>query len=52
MKYIASKMFHHQYTSKLVQGVVSQNVVTACGLLNGRDLPCIVPAKHLGISPV
>lgn len=51
MKYIASKMFHHQYTSKLVQGVVSQNVVTACGLLNGRDLPCAVAVRCLTFSP-
>lgn len=35
-------------------GVVSQNALTACMLLNGHDLPCIVPViniSHLTLCP-
>ena len=31
--------------------VVSQDAVTACILLNGRDLPCTVPTKCLTSHP-
>lgn len=51
IKCIASKMFCHQYISELVQGVVSQNVVTACDLLNGHDLPCAMAVRCLIFSP-
>lgn len=44
-------MFCQQYTSELVQGVVSQNVVTACGLLNGHDLPRAIAVRCLIFSP-
>lgn len=31
--------------------LLSQNALTACSLLNGHDLPCILPLKHLTFHP-
>lgn len=47
IKCIASKTFPHQYTSELVQGVVSQNAVPACVLLNGHDRSSVFSSRSV-----
>lgn len=45
-------VWYHRSGPKPQAGVVlAQNAVTAYILLNGNDLPCIVPVTHLTFCP-